>query len=760
MAKRIALAAALVAAIGFGLLWAAGEGWFGAPEAPGEIRAPQRSAERVAGEELAQQAGATALGVPSPKQILFGDLHVHTTFSFDAFMMSMPALVGEGAHPPADACDFARHCSALDFWSINDHAEGVTAQNWRDTIASIRQCNAVAGESARPDTVAFLGWEWTQIGATPETHYGHKNVVLHGLGDEDVPARPIVAGGQALTLRTGAGPSVLRRGLAALGGGHPRYRDLARFFADREGSVICPDGVAVRELPADCVELAETPAVLFDKLDEWGVDSIVIPHGTTWGLYTPPGSKWDKQLAGRMQDDDRQTLIEVFSGHGDSEPYRDWREVEFDSAGKPSCPAARADYLPTCVRAGEIIRERCLSEGTSPEACDARAAEARALAAAAGGQAHLVVDGETGADWLDAGQCRDCDEPAFNYRPGGSVQYIAALGNFDEDPAHPRRFRFGFMASSDNHFARPGTGFKQLHRRGNTESNGEPVEGVLAAQIQAPDLEPSSQPRPFDAATTEYTGFQLTEMERQASFFMTGGLVALHSSGRDRDAIWDALVRREVYGTTGQRTLLWFDLLNAPGGSAPMGSEVALSEPPQFRVRAAGAFAQKPGCPEDAASALGPDEIERLCKGECHNPSDARRPITRIEIVRIRPQQQPDEPVASLIDDPFLVLPCAGDPAGCSAEFNDPEFPTLGREALYYARVYEAPEQAINAGGIRCERNAEGECIEANLCPGPNGIGDDCLAEREPRAWSSPIYVSWMAPPEVAPAVLTTARRD
>ena len=52
----------------------------------------------------------------SQKQILFGDLHVHTTFSQDAFLFSLPMLQGEGVHPPADACTFARFCSSLDFF--------------------------------------------------------------------------------------------------------------------------------------------------------------------------------------------------------------------------------------------------------------------------------------------------------------------------------------------------------------------------------------------------------------------------------------------------------------------------------------------------------------------------------------------------------------------------------------------------------------------------------------------------------------------
>jgi hypothetical protein len=47
---------------------------------------------------------------------------------------------------------------------------------------------------------------------------------------------------------------------------------------------------------------------LFDKLDQWGFDTIVIPHGNTWGLYSPLGTSWDKQLTLSMNDPAKQKM--------------------------------------------------------------------------------------------------------------------------------------------------------------------------------------------------------------------------------------------------------------------------------------------------------------------------------------------------------------------------------------------------------------------------------------------------------------------
>jgi len=712
--------ARVVAAIALGAAGVAAVVILRAPPPPrgaGVIEGPARALRSASGE-------------PS---ILFGDLHVHTTWSVDALAYALPLFGGDGVHPPADACDFARHCSRLDFFSLNDHAEGLFPERWRATLESVRECNARAGDPRDPDLVAFAGWEWTQQGATPDTHYGHRNVILLGTRDEELPPRPITALPQG-TVRRARGVAVLDA-VAALGPlGLGSYADFAWHLAR---IATLPDCEPDDDATVACRENAETPAELFAKLARWGGPALVIPHGLAWGVHAPPTARI---RAGAQHDPARERLLEVYSGHGSGKEYRAAADAAQEAA---LCPMPTPDYLPCCWRAGELVRARC---GAIPEAeCEARVVEAQRLALEAGSHPERVLPDVAPEEWLDCDQCRDCFKPALTLRPRETAQYALAQRDFTAAAGEPDRLRFGFVASSDDHAARAGTGYKQLARERTTDARGfasPRVEALVDRALGRVAADPSrAQPAP---PARERGMGQLFDVERGASFFYPGGLVAVHARGRDRHAIWDALQRREAYGTSGPRILLWFDLVNAPQGSAPMGSEVAMREAPVFRVRAAGAFEQKPGCPDESVRALSPERLERLCGGECDHPSDARHPIAAIEIVRIRPQRTPDEPIAPLIEDPWKRFECAPDPAGCEVAFDDAEFATAGRDAGYYARALQAPTPAINGANLRTRFDARGDAVAVDPCPAgwrAEGDPDDCLAPVSERAWSSPIYV-------------------
>jgi len=732
-------AVALLLAVAAALLWAVATGRFGEDEVAGTPAPSARPEASVKALAELQRQSSEIVGGDRAKQVLFGDFHVHTTFSFDAFMMNMPMAGGPGSHPPADACDFARFCSNLDFWSINDHAENLTERLWKESIDAVRQCNDLAGDAADPDLVTYLGWEWSHIGTTPENHYGHKNVVLLGTTDEEIPTRPIGSRSPA----TGGVPApTLLQNLALVAVNGERGHDWNRFQNEYRTAEVCEDGVPVRDLPASCLESAPDPETLFEKLDDWGLPALVIPHGTAWGLYTPAGSDWRKQLPGH--DPARQTLVEIYSGHGNSEQLPSWREVEVDPAGGLRCPAPRAGYLPSCWRAGQLLEKSCLAAELDAATCRERAAVARQNYVDAFQAGWKTLPGYSMTDWLDAGQAPGMFQPAFNYRPLSSVQYMLAIRDFS-DPAEPKRFDFGFLGSSDSHTARPGTGYKELARGEMSDGRGarEGEAGGYIPGFGSPSeaAEPATESVPYDS--TGQSPLQLFEIERASAYFVTGGLVAVHSTGRDRSSIWDALERKEVYATSGRRTLLWFDLIER-GRTLPMGSTTTRSSLPRFRVRAAGSFEQKPGCPDYAKDALGAERVSSLCRGECYYPGEERRPITRIEIVRIRPQQSADESLDGLVEDPWKIFPCPADGSGCVVEFADPEFSKERRDTVYYARAIEAPDLLIHGSNpLRCSEDASGNCVSIDPCGSRAPADDACLSEGEPRAWSSPIYVDY-----------------
>ena len=286
--KRGCLATVAVFALLLPALWAVLGG--GDLQIDGEVTPTPLDRGILSARDEAQRAIAD-----SPEtRVLFGDLHVHSTLSVDAFQWSLPLMGGEGVHPPADACDFARFCSQLDFYSLTDHAEALTPRTWKMVKDSVRQCNAVDTESEQPDLVAFTGFEWTQIGATPETHYGHRNVIFKDTEDDRLPARPIASPG--LAAQAMSDMSSISANLSIPFRAFPNeqpYNDVAAHVLEIVRVDDCPEGVASRDLPADCRESAATPDVLFRKLGEWDMTSMVIPHGTTWGFYTPPGYLYD-----------------------------------------------------------------------------------------------------------------------------------------------------------------------------------------------------------------------------------------------------------------------------------------------------------------------------------------------------------------------------------------------------------------------------------------------------------------------------------
>jgi Protein of unknown function (DUF3604) len=682
---------------------------------------------------------------PLPKQILFGDTHVHSTYSTDAFAGTLPLKQGaSGTFPPADACDYARYVSQIDFYFLTDHAESYLPEYWQDAINSVQRCSR-ASDPGNAELVAFIGWEWSQVGITAESHYGHHNVLFKDIEREKLPARPIGAKGVAtLGLRTSA--SRLPFGLEFMDFlNFGRYREFRRFGEALAEVPLCPDGVNSRKLPAECLELAGNPEELYTKLDEWGFDTLVVPHGSAWGMYTPPGASWQHQLKAKYHDPEKMKMIEVYSGHGNSENYRDFRARLLDKEGNPYCPKPSKDYLPTCWQAGEIIRKRCLAEGESVSECETRAVTARHDAVAVphvGGW--LSVQGTEVEDWLDAGQARDVYMPAFNYRPMKSAQYGLALRNF-ENPDSPLRYRWGLIGSTDTHTSRAGHGFKEYMRINSTEAGNRGGRSKWWHNMIYKDKKPLSQSLSLVDKDLVSLGLGATESERRASFLSLGGLVAVHAQGRSRDAIWEAMKRKEVYGTSGARIQLWFDLLNSSGDLSPMGSEVAMDENPRFRVTAVGSFKQRAGCPDSVKSVLSEKRLHKLAKGECYNPTDERRLISRIEVVRIRPQQHADEQVSALIEDLWRVFECAPSVEGCQVVFDDKAFAAGGRDSVYYVRAIEESTARVNGNNLRTTFDGEGRAVKTNPCYGDYRTDkqDDCLAPVGHRAWSSPIFVDY-----------------
>jgi hypothetical protein len=137
--------------------------------------------------------------------------------------------------------------------------------------------------------------------------------------------------------------------------------------------------------------------------------------------------------------------------------------------------------------------------------------------------------------------------------------------------------------------------------------------------------------------------------------------------------------------------------------------------------------------------------VKSLCLGECYNPSNERKRITHVDVIRILPQERRGENIKKLIKDPWKRLPCDDRGEGCVVRFSDPEFSRLGRDAVYYVRAMQEPTPVVNGDNLRCTYDSQGNCVKVNPCYGDyrTEIDDSCLAPKPEVAWSSPIYIDY-----------------
>lgn len=272
-------------------------------------------------------------------------------------------------------------------------------------------------------------------------------------------------------------------------------------------------------------------------------------------------------------------------------------------------------------------------------------------------------------------------------------------------------FRFGLIGSTDTHLAAPGM-VDEDQFVGHAAGTVSPLFGV--------------PPYP------------------DRSEFNPGGLSVVWAEENSRDALFAAMRRREVYGTSGPRITVRFfggwdyagDLCGDPkfaergyAGGVPMGS--ALPSRPQERKADAG--------PSFAISAL-------------RDPGGHGVPSTALQRIQI---------VKGWVEDGRgreRVYDVAGNPdsdarvdlSTCTPEgpgfdqlctvWRDPEFDSTA-PAYYYARVVENPScrwnrRVCNARGVDCSDPAKVPDALASCCdPGvPNAIQE--------RAWTSPIWYS------------------
>jgi hypothetical protein len=299
-------------------------------------------------------------------------------------------------------------------------------------------------------------------------------------------------------------------------------------------------------------------------------------------------------------------------------------------------------------------------------------------------------------------------------KPASFVRNALAEGLRVEEQLGVNPFKLGILASTDTHLGTPGL----------VEEEGYPGHGGAGTAI-GDELPPGL----------------LDPIE-----YNPGGLAGIWAEENSRGALFAALERREVFGTSGPRIAVrLFGGFELPDDLCLREDFAAVG---YARGVAMGADLAPP--PGSAASLRGP-AFAALALRDPGGRGGPGAALERIQIVKLwLDEGETRERVVDIASagggtlplDPATCEPGDGGQAALCSVWRDPDFDPAQR-ALYYARVLEVPTcrwstRACLAAGVDCTNPADvADAWEACCDPAwPTSVQE--------RAWSSPI---WYAPP-------------
>ena len=561
--------------------------------------------------------GAACADFDTERHAYFGDLHVHTSMSWDAY--------GQGLRlTPQDAYRFARGepvafttgqtaklPTPLDFAAVTDHAE---------FLGEVAMC-------ATPTSAAYGSRFCQRLRDKP----GSWQLMAARIGMPNAikPRRPAACGREQYLCQEALRSAWAEVQDAARAANSPcRFTSFVAYeYTSAPVGNMMHRNVIFRNdhvpvLPTSLYE-ASTPQDLWQALQEDclqagnGCDVLAIPHNSnlSGGLQFAPMAETDPWRAQQLatQRATMEPLVEIFQHKGAS-------ECRFG--------------------AGFSSDEQCTFEELGAPRC-------------------LVTPGGT----LPVPQCA----APFNY-----VRTVLALGLAEEDRFGINPYRLGIIASTDTHSGTPG-------RVDETDFGG---------HAALSDDEPAKR---LGSSST---------ISRSP-----GGLAGVWATENTRDALFDAMRRRETFGTSGPRIVVRFfggfdlpadlctraDLVTvADGQGVPMGGELHgnADQDPMFVALAA---------------------MDRIS-------------LERLQLIKVWTEHgASQEQVIDLAQNP------SGAPQLC-AVWHDPD---PKPKAAYYVRVLELPTRRWSS--YDCER------LPADQRPPICATEINHMIQE--RAWTSPIWV-------------------